>query len=44
LRPDLHHDLSGLQITGRVLFSSAFTVLAVLCAYFLIRWMAGVYD
>jgi hypothetical protein len=40
---DLDHDLSGLQITGRVLFSCAFTVIAALCVYFAIRWLAGVY-
>jgi hypothetical protein len=44
VRRSFHPDLSGLQITGRVLFSSAFTLLAALCAYFAIRWMAGVYD
>jgi hypothetical protein len=44
MRRDLHHDLSGLQITGRVLFSCALTLLAALCAYFAIRWMAGVYG
>jgi hypothetical protein len=44
LRRDLDHDPSGLQITGRVLFSYAFTLLAALCSYFLIRWMAGTYG
>ena len=41
---DLDHDLSGLQITVRVLFCCAFTLLAALCAYFAIRWMASVYG
>jgi hypothetical protein len=41
---DLHHDLNGLQITVRVVFSCAFTLLAALAAYFAIRWMAGVYS
>jgi len=30
VRHDLDHDLSGLQIAGRVLFSCAFTGLAAL--------------
>jgi hypothetical protein len=43
VRDNLDRDLSGLQITGRVLFSCALTLLAALFAYFAIRWMAGVY-
>jgi len=43
VRHNLDHDLSGLQMTGRALFSCAFTLLAALFVYFAIRWMAGVY-
>jgi hypothetical protein len=41
---DLDHDPTGLQITGRVMFSCAFTALAALSVYFAIRWLAGVYG
>jgi hypothetical protein len=44
IRRDVQHDLSGLQVTGRVLFSCAFTLLAALCAYFAIHWMGGEYG
>ena len=44
IRRDVQHDLSGLQVTSRVLFSCAFTLLAALCAYFAIHWMGGEYG
>jgi hypothetical protein len=44
VRQDLRHDLNGLQIVTRVLFSCALTLLVGLCAYLALRWAAGVYG
>jgi hypothetical protein len=41
MRQGLQHDLNGLQIVMRLLFSCALTLLLGLCAYLAIRWVAG---
>jgi hypothetical protein len=44
VRQDLRHDLGGLEIAARLLFSCALTLLVVVCAYLAIRWAAGAHG